>query len=211
MDYANAFGIEFRSTRETAHEGAAARSVSGSRHYDTQADDLWDALTNPERISRWFLPISGDLRLGGRYQLEGHAGGKITRCDPASALDASWEYGDNTSWVMVRLVPESDGTRLTLEHVMLKDDAGEAHWKLYGPGATGVGWELSFLALDYHLTNNGAKIIPKESEAWMVSANGKTFLRKSAKSWGDAHIASGEAEVIARNMAESTSKFYTGE
>jgi len=44
MNYSNAFGIEFRNTRETTHEGTAARSVSGSRHYDTQADDLWDAL-----------------------------------------------------------------------------------------------------------------------------------------------------------------------
>ncbi len=211
MNYSNVFGIEFRSTRETTHEGASARKVSGSRYYDAKADDLWDALTNPERIPRWFLPISGDLRLGGRYQFEGHANGKITRCDPASALDATWEYGDNTSWVMVRLIPENDGTRLTLEHVMLKDDEGEAHWKVYGPGATGVGWELSFLALDYHLANNGTAIIPKENEAWTVSADGKAFIRKSAKSWGDAHIASGESEVIARNMAESTAKFYTGE
>src|SRR5882724_8555264 len=29
----------------------------------------WDAMTNAERIPRWFLPISADLRLSGRYQL----------------------------------------------------------------------------------------------------------------------------------------------
>ena len=34
---------------------------------DAAIDDVWDACTNPERIPRWFLPVSGDLRLGGRY------------------------------------------------------------------------------------------------------------------------------------------------
>ena len=44
-------------------------------------EDVWDALTNPERIGRWFLPISGDYRLGGRYQFEGNAGGEIVACE----------------------------------------------------------------------------------------------------------------------------------
>ena len=44
------------------------------RTYETTIVDLWDAITSAERIPRRFLPISGDLRLGGRYQLEGHAG-----------------------------------------------------------------------------------------------------------------------------------------
>lgn len=211
MDYGNALGVEFRATKEIMHQGQPARSVSGTRHYATEADDLWDALTNPERIPRWFLPIAGDLRLGGRYQLEGHAGGKITRCDPFEALDATWEYADNTSWILVRLEPEGQGTKLALEHVMLKDDESEAHWKQYGPGATGVGWELSFLALGYHLANRGIPINPEENAAWMASDAGKAFIRKSANDWGEAHIASGEKADIACNMAELTAKFYTGE
>ena len=43
---------------------------------------MWDAVTSAERIPRWFLPISGDLRLGGRYQLEGNAGGEVLECAP---------------------------------------------------------------------------------------------------------------------------------
>ena len=54
--------------------------------YDTTLDDLWDACTNAERIPRWFLPVSGELRDGGRYQLEGNAGGTIERCDPPTRL-----------------------------------------------------------------------------------------------------------------------------
>jgi uncharacterized protein YndB with AHSA1/START domain len=64
---------------EVAAREVAAREVDGKparvailrRVYDTTVEDLWDALTNPERLPRWFLPVSGDLRLGGRYQFEG--------------------------------------------------------------------------------------------------------------------------------------------
>jgi hypothetical protein len=52
-----------------SRRGGARRHVSQS--YDTDQDDLWDAVTNIERIPRWFLPISGDLKVGGSYQLEG--------------------------------------------------------------------------------------------------------------------------------------------
>ncbi len=211
MNFSNAFGIEFRSTGETTLDGQAARCVSGTRHYKTPAEDVWDALTNPERLKRWFLPVSGDLREGGRYQLEGHAGGEITRCEPARALDATWESGQNTSWIRIRLEPDTNGTRLTLEHIMLKDQDAEAHWKTYGPGATGVGWELSFHGLDHHLTHAGAVIDPKEYEAWTLSESGKAFIRRSAHSWGEAHVAAGETEQIAHEMAGNTARFYTGE
>ena len=211
MDFGNALGIEFRATKEILYKGEPARSVSGSRHYLTETDDLWDALTNAQRIPRWFLPISGNLRTGGRYQLEGHAGGTITQCAPPKALDVTWEYADNINWIMLRLEPEGQGSKLTLEQVMLKDDASEAHWKQYGPGATGVGWELSFLALGYHLANDGMPINPEEFATWMTSNDGKIFVRKSAKAWGEAHIASGESADIANNMAELTANFYTGD
>jgi uncharacterized protein YndB with AHSA1/START domain len=55
--------------------------------------------TNPERIPRWFLPVSGELKEGGRYQLEGNAGGTITRCDPPHGFDATWEMGSDMSWI----------------------------------------------------------------------------------------------------------------
>lgn len=67
---------------------------------------LWEATTTPERLARWFLPVEGDLKLGGRYQLEGNAGGTITRCDPPEALDMTWEFGGGTSWVNLRLAPD---------------------------------------------------------------------------------------------------------
>lgn len=55
-------------------------AVTLSQSYRTGVDDLWDACTAPERLARWFTPVSGDLRLGGRYQIEGNASGTIETC-----------------------------------------------------------------------------------------------------------------------------------
>ena len=40
-------------------------SVLMRRSYDAPIGDVWDALTQPDRIKRWFMPISGELRAGG--------------------------------------------------------------------------------------------------------------------------------------------------
>ena len=40
------------------------RVVRLRRDYAASIDEVWNALTNPERIGRWFLPISGEYRIG---------------------------------------------------------------------------------------------------------------------------------------------------
>ena len=120
--------------------GTDARTVRLSRTYDAPIDDVWDALTNPERIGRWFLPISGDYRVGGRYQFEGNAGGTILSCERPERLRATWEFGDPSgppSEVEVRLTPAGEGTTtLVLEHKAVVPDE---MWDQFGPGAVGVG------------------------------------------------------------------------
>ncbi|MEM7313074.1 MAG: SRPBCC family protein [Planctomycetota bacterium] len=210
MDFSNPFGIEYRVVNEIEHNGQSARVVSGARNYSTSIDDLWDAITNEERLPRWFLPISGDLQVGGRYQLKGNAGGEIQRCDPPEKLEVTWEYGGNVSWVHVTLATESVGTRLTLEHIMSKDAASEEHWKKFGPGATGVGWDLGFMGLGKHL-ETGEAVVQEESHAWMGSDEGKAFIRSCATGWAEAHIRSGESAGTANAVAEATAKAYCGE
>jgi uncharacterized protein YndB with AHSA1/START domain len=34
----------------------------------TDADDLWSALTDPQRLARWIVEVEGDLRLGGEFR-----------------------------------------------------------------------------------------------------------------------------------------------
>ena len=67
MDFSKGSGAEFREIHDRMREGENVRVAVASKSYTTDRDDLWNALTDPERIPRWFLPVSGDLELGGRY------------------------------------------------------------------------------------------------------------------------------------------------
>ena len=88
-----------------------ARTVIVSQSYDAAVEDVWDACTSAERIPRWFLPVSGELSVGGRYQLEGNAGGTIERCDPPVSFFLTWEFGGQVSWVEVRLTAQEAAGR----------------------------------------------------------------------------------------------------
>ena len=188
-------------------EAGSARVLTATQTYAATLEDLWDACTSTARIPRWFMPISGDLRPGGRYQLEGNASGTIERCDPPRSFAATWEYGGEVTWIAVRLDPESDDrTRLTLEHVAHVDDE---RWLQYGPGAVGVGWDLALAGLGLHLAT-GAPNDPAEAAAWMASPDGVAFVTQSSRGWADASIAAGTDENEARAAQERTTAFYTG-
>ena len=206
----NALGVEFRRVDNREHLGKPALVGVASRVYDTTVEDLWEVVTTPERLARWFLPVEGDLKLGGRYQLKGNAGGTITRCDPPKALDLTWEFAGGTSWVNLRLAPDGPGARLTLEHIAHVDGIGKEHLEKYGPGATGVGWDLSLHGLKQYLANPQVAIDPAAFEAWTTSAEGKAFVRKCGEAWADAFIASGANPELSRAQAERTIAFYTG-
>ena len=54
-----------RSVSFLDRDGRPASAVTLSRSYATTLENLWDAVTNSERIPRWFTGISGELALGG--------------------------------------------------------------------------------------------------------------------------------------------------
>ena len=189
-------------------EAGEARTVTVSQSYAAPIEDVWDACTNAERIPRWFLPISGDLRVGGRYQLEGNAGGTIERCDPPSSFAATWEFGDQMSWIEVRLTAEPEGrTRLALEHIAHVDDG---QWAEFGPGAVGIGWDMTLLGLALHLATGEAND-PEAYMAWATGADGQAFMRGSNDRWYDADVAAGADPGDARLRADRTLAFYTGQ
>ena len=191
------------------HQGKPARVLVAEQTYPTGREDVWDALTNPERIPRWFLPVEGDLRLGGRYQLVGNAGGVIERCDPPESLAVTWEYGGEVTWLEVTLTEREDGeTALVLEHIAHVD---ETRWAEYGPGAVGVGWDLSLLGLGMHLASGGEPVDPEAFAAWSAGEEGRAFMSRSSLEWCDASIAAGEDPDSARAAAERTTAFYTGQ
>src|SRR5882757_1335378 len=144
-----------------AHREVSGRSVLIRREFDTSVEDLWSACTDADRISRWLTPVSGDLRLGGRFQLVGNASGEVLWCEPPRLLRVSWVFGDKPpSEVEVRLAPAGSGSVFELEHVPAPDFAE------FGPGAVGVGWDLSLLGLELHLAGVG---LGEKPEDWMRS------------------------------------------
>jgi uncharacterized protein YndB with AHSA1/START domain len=207
---ADVFGAEFRRVENREHLGKPALVAVAIRSYDTTVEDLWNAITTPERLARWFLPVEGDLKLGGRYQLKGNAGGTISRCDPPEALDLTWEIMGGTSWVNLRLAPDGRKARLSLEHIAHKEGIGEEHLKQFGPGAVGIGWDLGLHGLERHFVDPTASVDHDAAEAWMKSSEGKAFVRGSGDAWGAAHAESGEDPEEARARAERTIAAYTG-
>jgi len=199
-------GAVTRAVESRTREGHPVQVVVATRAYDTTVDDLWDAITSPERIPRWFLPITGDLRLGGRYQLQGNAGGTITTCEPPNRVAVTWEMFGDVSWVEVHLTPTTDGrTELRLEHTAIPGP----HWEQFGPGATGVGWDLALTGLANYVAGEDR---PSQSEAmaWLASEDGKDFVLRSSDDWCRASIAGGNDETWSRAAAARTTAAYTG-
>ena len=205
IDVSHQISAVRRTLGDRVLEGKEARVLTISQVYDTGVDDLWDAVTSPERIPRWFLPVSGELKAGGKYQLEGNAGGTVERCDPPKSFAATWEYGGNVSWIEVRLTPEGSGTRFELEHVAHVDD----HWDEFGPGAVGIGWDSALVGLVLHLSAPGTAVDPEAAMAWMMSPDGIRFMTASNEAWYEADVAAGADPANARAAADRTLKAYT--
>jgi len=207
IDIADHVGAITRTVRRGERDGQPAHTVVAERTYDTSIDDLWEAITSAERIPRWLLPVTGELRLGGRYQLEGNAGGEVITCEPPRRLAVTWEYGGDVSWVDVELSTVASGTRLELEHTAHPSPAWEAAG--FGPGAVGIGWDLSLLGLALYLTS-GTALDPAQTQAWQDSDEAKDFMRSSSDAWCDADIAGGTPTDVARAAADRTTEAYTG-
>lgn len=99
--------------------------------FATDAEDLWSALTDPNRLTRWLGEIEGDLRLGGTFHArfaDGFEGdGRIEVCEPPQRVLARMESG-------------------TIEVILNADD-----------GETVLVWEERGMPLE-HLADYGAGI-----------------------------------------------------
>lgn len=211
MDFGKFEGAHRREVRVDSRSGESVRVVALRRDFPADQRALWDALTLAECVSDWLTPISGDLRLGGRYQLEGNASGTIEVCQPPAKIAVTWEFGGNLSWVEAELARLETGASLRLEHSMKLDDASDEHWKKFGPGATGVGWDMSIVGLAAHLDPGCPSGVRKAGEAWLGTEGGRGFIRQCADKWREAHVASGESREIAKAMADNTAAAYLGE
>jgi uncharacterized protein YndB with AHSA1/START domain len=215
VDIAAQLGAVDRGIRTTDVDGVPSYVQTLGQTYPSPIDDVWDALTAPARISRWFLPVSGDLRLGGHYQFEGNAGGDVLECAPpadgAAHLRVSWGMGPGTETsVTVRLRGDGESTQLELEHVAAAGVLPPGMWEQFGPAGTGMGWDSGLLGLSLHLAHPEFRD-EFDATAWTASDEGKGFLRGSADAWATAHEADGADPAAAKAAADATYGMYTGE
>ena len=121
--------------------------------FDTDAADLWGALTEPERLARWVADVDGDLRPGGTVTttfVSGWEGsGRIDVCDPPHRLLVTMEPGtDDETAIEAVLSAVGDGTRLVVEERGIPLDEIAAH---------GAGWQAHVEDLTSYLSGAGSE------------------------------------------------------
>jgi uncharacterized protein YndB with AHSA1/START domain len=188
IDIAGQLAAIYREVGE--RDGGESVAVLLRRSYAAEPEDVWDAITDPERIRRWFMPISGDLRVGGSFQLEGNAGGEILHCEPPELLRVT--FGGPTSIVELRLRAEGEETVLELEHTVPRTIARSVAGALF----VGPGWDGALMALDLYVHAQQ----PDDPVAAAASREAQEFGRDSIEAWTAVVVADGsvaEAEVAA--------------
>lgn len=175
-DILDELGATSRGVRRQRADGTEEVVVVIRRTYDAAVEDVWSAVTDPDRLRRWLLPVTGDLRVGGQYQLEGNAGGEIRRCEAPRRLSVTW--GMESSVVDVRLSPEGDRTVLDLEHSVPVEIAGSGAGALY----VGPGWDISIRALADFLDG----VVVEDPAAWEGTLEGQQFSARSITAWTEA-------------------------
>jgi uncharacterized protein YndB with AHSA1/START domain len=105
--------------------------------YDTSIEDLWSALTDPQRLARWVAEVSGDLRPGGDLRASFTSGwegaGRVDECEPPRRLLLTLDPGQEDETVIeAELFAEGDQTRLVVE---------ERGLPLAELAAHGAGWQ----------------------------------------------------------------------
>lgn len=198
---ADHLGAVERRVSTVTREGQEVRLLTVTRTYAAVPDEVWDALTTGERIARWMMPISGDLEVGGRYQLESHAGGEVLSCERPERLALTWEHAGQVSWVDVSLRPTSEGTLLQLDHSAA---VPPQLWEQFGPGAVGIGWEMALMGMAEHLAAPDAERPPRETVPDLTD-----YMSTASAEWAAASIADGTDPGAARAAAERCTAAYT--
>lgn len=132
----------------TLHSLDGMGIVRMKSRYDTDIDDLWSALADPQRLARWYGKVGGDLRIGGEFTAtvfgSGWDGrGRVDVCLPPRRLEVTmWEQEGEEGVVSAELVPDGDATILVIERRGIPLDKVWAY---------GAGWQTHVEDLGAHL------------------------------------------------------------
>lgn len=134
-------------------EGERA-GVRFERRYDAAPEEVWSALTEPERLTRWLANVAElELRVGGRFALVWQEDGQRTdgtvlALEPGRLLELGWTYPDEPdSAVRFELTADGNGTVLVLDHRGLPPAAIAGY---------GAGWHSHLDSLEAHLAGGEA-------------------------------------------------------
>jgi uncharacterized protein YndB with AHSA1/START domain len=121
-------------------------AVRFERRYPATPDEVWGAVTEPERIGRWLAPVA--LLGESHYRIDFGDGqettGTIEVCEAPRALVVTWDFpGEPPSRVSVEISPDGDGALLVLDHTRLPQNQGAGY---------GAGWEAHLAGLEAQLT-----------------------------------------------------------
>jgi uncharacterized protein YndB with AHSA1/START domain len=188
--------------REVARRGAGDDeliAITLRREYPAEVEEVWEAVTDPERLARWFAPVGGDLREGGTFSVEGNAEGQIRECVRPSALTVTW--GGPVSVVRVRLSASGASTVLELEHTVPAAFAGSGAGALY----VGPGWDVALLGLTLWLRGE----LVEDPAAWEASPEVWEVNAGSIEAWIATVTASGTAtdDEVAAAIAAARAQF----
>lgn len=128
-----------------------ARVAVFTRTYATTVEDLWEACTDPERLRRWYGPVSGDLRLGGTFKQAAMPPGTIEICDPPHMLQLSLAGGVDEIELRLTPGPEDGTATLELQHATTLDAHDIGGQMFDAIFCMGGGYYPRLLALDLHL------------------------------------------------------------
>ncbi len=171
--------------KRPGEDGEVVGALLRRTYPSASPEDVWEAVTDPERVKRWFMPLSGDLRVGGTFQLEGNAGGEILRCEPPKLLELT--FGGPTSLVAIRLTARGDDTVLELDHTVPIAMAGSGAGALF----VGPGWDGGLLALGLYLRGE----VSDDPVAAASSPEGLAFAEGAVQVWKGVVESSGTANA----------------
>ena len=143
----------------TLHSLDGMGVVRMKSRYATDINDLWSAITEPQRLARWYGKVDGDLRVGGEFTAtvfgSGWDGrGRIDECVPPRKLEVTeWEEEGSEAGVTAELVTDGDATILVIERRAIPLDLLWAY---------GCGWQT-------HVEDLGAHLARQERADWPSS------------------------------------------
>jgi uncharacterized protein YndB with AHSA1/START domain len=116
--------------------------------YDTDIDDLWSAITEPDRLARWIATVEGDGQVGATVQVafvsEWEGPARIDVCDAPRRLLVTLEPGtEDEAEIEATLTPDGPRTRLVVDHRGRLLDVLHLH---------GAGWPVHLEDLHRYLT-----------------------------------------------------------